>query len=169
MKKIIYTLLIMAAVSMVIIPHTHTHPQDSVYAARQETVEVATEAIAEPEPLKAEIITEPEDLIQEETITESASKDAVEKEDSLKNDNKSEKKENAASDPEDEIEEHEADFVIDNSVIESCDHVYTRTHGTGGEEGDVWEYSCDKCGVVYFEPYVDPECDEIEEHEIPEE
>lgn len=45
------------------------------------------------------------------------------------------------------------EYIIDNEVLETCDHEYTRTHGTGGEEGDVWEYVCDKCGYTYFEPY----------------
>lgn len=170
MKKIICTLLVLTAVSAAIIPKTHTQPEEPVYASKKGTVEVAKEVIAEPEPLKAEIITEPEDSIRAETITESASKDTVEKEDTLKNNNKSEKKENAASDPEDEPAKPEDEFIIENSVIESCDHVYTRTHGTGGEEGDVWEYSCDKCGDVYFEPYDRPEeYDEPEEYEMPEE
>lgn len=172
MKKIICTLLILTAVSAAIIPKTHTQPEEPVYAAKEGTSETVTEVTAEPEPLQAEAITEPEDPIQPESITESTSEDAIEKEDTLRTDNKSEKKENAASDPDDEPAKPEDEFVIDNSVIESCDHVYTRTHGTGGEEGEVWEYVCKKCGYTYFEPYecVDTEADgEMEEHEIPEE
>ena len=105
------------------------------------------------EPLSAEPVIEPDsEPIKAETITEH-----VEKE------------------PEKEPEESEADTdecVIDNSVIESCDHKYTRTHGTGGEEGDVWEYVCSECGDTYFEPYecVESEVDgEMEEYETPKE
>ena len=105
------------------------------------------------EPLSAEPVIEPDsEPIKAETITEHVGKE-----------------------PEKEPEESEVDTdecVIDNSVIESCDHKYTRAHGTGGEEGDVWEYSCDKCGDVYFEPYdeseecVESEVDgEMEEYE----
>ena len=95
------------------------------------------------EPLSTEPVTEPDsEPIKAETITEH-----VEKE------------------PEKEPEESEVDTdecVIDNSVIESCGHEYTRTHGTGGEEGDVWEYVCDKCGDTYFEPYDGPDDDSVD-------
>ena len=88
------------------------------------------------EPLSAEPVIEPDsEPIKAETITEHVKKEPEKK-------------------PEPEESEIDTDeCVINNSVIESCDHVYTRIHGTGGEEGDVWEYSCDKCGDVYFEPY----------------
>lgn len=164
MKKIICTLLVLTAVSAAIIPKTHVQPEEPVYAAKQETAETAVEVTAEPELLKAEVITEPEEPIQAESVTESSTEDAIEKEDTLRSDNKSAQKEEAATDPEDDPEKPEDEFVIDNSEIESCDHSYTRIHGTGGEEGDVWEYSCDKCGDVYFEPY-----DGTEEYDLPEE
>lgn len=153
MKKIICTLLVLTAVSAAIIPQTHVQPEEPVYAAKQETAETAVEVTAEPELLKAEVITESEEPIHAESVTESSAEDAIEKEDTLRSDNKSAQKEETATDPEDDPEKPEDEFVIDNSEIESCDHVYTRIHGTGGEEGDVWEYSCDKCGDVYFEPY----------------
>ena len=90
------------------------------------------------EPLSPEPVTEPDsEPIKAETITEH-----VEKE------------------PEKEPEPEE--YIIDNSVIESCDHKYTRVHGTGGEEGDVWEYVCDKCGDTYFEPYDGPDDDSVD-------
>ena len=87
------------------------------------TMELETEI----EPLKAEPITEP---IKAEVIVD---------------------------EPETTVEVSDVEvsevYEIDNEVLETCDHEYTRTHGTGGEEGDVWEYVCDKCGDTYFEPY----------------
>lgn len=163
MKKIICMLL--SAILAAFTPQqTYTQPEEPVYAVKQETAETVTEITAEPEPLKAEVITEPEEPIHAESVTESSTEDAIEKEDTLRSDNKSAQKEEAATDPEDDPEKPEDEFVIDNSEIESCDHSYTRIHGTGGEEGDVWEYSCDKCGDVYFEPY-----DGTEEYDLPEE
>ena len=157
MKKIICTLLIMAAVSAAIIPQTHVQPEEPVYAAKQETAETAVGVTAEPELLKAEVITEPEEPIHAESVTESSTEDAIEKEDTLRSDNKSAQKKDAASDPEGEPEKPEDDFVIDNSKIESCDHTYERIRGSGGEEGEVWQYTCTKCGDTYFEPYDRPE------------
>lgn len=172
MKKIICMLL--SAILAAFTPQTYTQTEEPVYAVKQETAETVTEVAAEP--LKAEVITEPEEPIHAESVTESSAEDAIEKEDTLRSDNKSAQKEDAAADPEGEPAKPEDEFVIDNSEIESCDHVYTRIHGTGGEEGDVWEYSCDKCGDVYFEPYggsegcVEPEeHDGMEEYDLPEE
>ena len=150
MKKIICMLL--SAILAAFTPQTYTQTEEPVYAAKQETAETAVEVTAEPELLKAEVITESEEPIHAESVTESSAEDAIEKEDTLRSDNKSAQKEEATEDPEDPAKP-EDEFVIDDSVIESCDHVYTRTHGTGGEEGDVWEYVCDKCGYTYFEPY----------------
>ena len=164
MKKIICTLLVLTAGSAAIIPQTHVQPEEPVYAVKQGTVETVTEVTAEPEPLQAEAITEPEDLTRAETVTESASETVSEEKRASKNDRKPVQKEASAADQEGEPAKPEDEFVIDNSEIESCDHVYTRIHGTGGEEGDVWEYSCDKCGDVCFGPY-----DGTEEYDLPEE
>ena len=91
------------------------------------------------EPLSTEPVIEPDsEPIKAETITERAEKEP-------------EKKPEPEKDPEPE------ECVIDNSAIESCDHKYTRVHGTGGEEGDVWEYVCSECGDTYFEPYDGPD------------
>lgn len=85
-------------------------------------------------PLSAEPVIEPDsEPIKAETITEHVEKEPEES----------------------EVDTDEC--VIDNSVIESCDHKYTRAHGTGGEEGDVWEYVCSECGDTYFEPYDGPD------------
>ena len=169
MKKIICMLL--PAILAAFTPQTYTQTEEPVYAVKQETAETVTEVTAEPEPLQAEAITEPEDLIRAETITEDASETVDQEKDTEKTYRKSVQKEDATEDPEDPAKP-EDEIVIDDSVIESCDHLYTRIHGTGGEEGDVWEYVCKKCGYTYFEPYecVDTEADgEMEEHEIPEE
>ena len=92
------------------------------------------------EPLSADPVMEPDlEPIKAETITEHVEKEPEKK-------------------PEPEESEIDTDeCVIDNSVIESCDHKYTGTHGTGGEEGDVWEYVCSECGDTYFEPYDGPD------------
>ena len=99
--------------------------------------------VIEAEPLQAEVITEAE--VPEE--------ESVEKE--QKTVEKAPKPEEAAPD------EH----IIDDEEIGLCDHIYTRVRGTGGEEGEVWEYTCDLCGDTYFEPYDGPDdiTDEIEE------
>ena len=90
------------------------------------------------EPLSAEPVIEPDsEPIKTETITE-----------------------HVGEEPEKEPEPEE--YAIDNSVIESCSHEYTRTHGTGSEEGDVWEYVCDKCGDTYFKPYDGPDDDSVD-------
>lgn len=88
------------------------------------------------EPLSAEPVIELDsEPIKAETITEH-----VEKE------------------PEPEEPEVDTDeYIVNNSAIESCDHKYTRVHGTGGEDGDVWEYVCSECGDTYFEPYDGPD------------
>lgn len=44
---------------------------------------------------------------------------------------------------------------IDDEVIELCNHDFCKTAGTGGEEGDVWDYVCIKCGYSYYEPRYD--------------
>ena len=92
------------------------------------------------ESLSAEPVIEPDsEPIKAETITEHVEKEPEKK-------------------PEPEESEIDTDeCVINNSVIESCDHKYTRAHGTGGEEGDVWEYVCSECGDTYFEPYDGPD------------
>ena len=87
----------------------------------------------EAEPLQAEVIIEP---LQAESIEEEKKP--------IKND---QAEEDTDSDS----------CVIDDEKVESCDHAYTRIHGTGGEEGDVWEYICDLCGDTYFESYDEPD------------
>lgn len=90
-------------------------------------VDTYTEQETFPEPIKAEAITEP---IKAEVIAE---------------------------DPETTVKVSDAEvseiYEIDNEMLETCDHEYSKTMGTGGEEGDVWEYVCDKCGDTYYEPY----------------
>ena len=55
------------------------------------------------------------------------------------------------------IESNETDdeVVVDDELIESCDHDFCKTPGYGGEEGDVWEYTCNKCGYSYYESRYD--------------
>ena len=50
------------------------------------------------------------------------------------------------------VESDEADdeVVVDDELIETCDHDFCKTPGYGGEEGDVWEYTCNKCGYSYY-------------------
>lgn len=69
-------------------------------------------------------------------------------------DSKDEKHE-VVTDYTDEFEDLEVDVVIDNDEIEECFHEYVRSRGTGGEEGDVWDYVCIKCGYSYYEPRYD--------------
>uniref|UniRef100_A0AAU8AYL3 Uncharacterized protein n=1 Tax=Dulem virus 36 TaxID=3145754 RepID=A0AAU8AYL3_9CAUD len=40
---------------------------------------------------------------------------------------------------------------------ETCNHVYSKQHVAGGEEGECWEYICDVCGNTYYEPYLETE------------
>ena len=55
------------------------------------------------------------------------------------------------------IESNETDdeVVVDDEVIELCNHDFCKTPGYGGEEGDVWEYTCNKCGYSYYESRYD--------------
>lgn len=99
-----------------------------------QVIEAAMQAEVIPEPVQAEVI---EEEPEEETIQKAF--------------------------PE-EDEAVEEGYVIDDEEIESCDHQYSRTRGTGGEEGDVWEYVCDKCGLTYTEPYDGPGISEGEEY-----
>ena len=47
----------------------------------------------------------------------------------------------------------EESYEIDDEEIDECNHNFSRSLATGGEEGDVWQYVCDDCGYTYFEPY----------------
>ena len=53
----------------------------------------------------------------------------------------------------------EEPYEIDDEEIDECNHNFSRSLATGGEEGDVWQYVCDDCGYTYFEPY-EPEVTE---------
>lgn len=88
-----------------------------------QVIEAAMQAEVIPEPVQAEVI---EEEPEEETIQKAFP---------------------------DEDADPEGEYVIDDEEIESCDHQYSRIRGTGGEEGDVWEYSCELCGLTYTEPY----------------
>lgn len=61
--------------------------------------------------------------------------------------------------PADEDTATEEPYEIDDEEIDECDHKFSRSLATGGEEGDVWQYVCDDCGYTYFEPY-EPEVTE---------
>lgn len=103
--------------------------------------------VIEADPLQAEVITEvAEEAPKEEPVKKDQNKQEV---------------------PEPEEEASEEPCTIDNEKIELCDHTYTRVHGTGGEEGDVWEYICDLCGDTYFEPYDEPDETMLEIDEDP--
>ena len=96
----------------------------------------------QPLPIEAEIIEE--DATDNETNESNQS-------DKTNNTNKPE--------PADEETSSEESYEIDDEEIDECNHNFSRSFATGGEEGDVWEYVCDNCGYTYLEPY-EPEVTE---------
>ena len=109
-------------------------------SVQAEQVEQTAKQETASEPLKAEVIAEPKsEPIEAEVIAEPEEPEA-----------------RLPEKPEAKVEESYV-VEIDDDEIESCDHEYTRVHGAGGEEGDVWEYTCGKCGYTYYEPHYEHE------------
>lgn len=50
-------------------------------------------------------------------------------------------------------ETNEVDEVeFDDSYVNTCKHVYEKSHGINEEYGDVWDFCCINCGYSYSEP-----------------
>ena len=114
------------------------------------TVTPTTQHINEqPRPIEAEVI--------EESATDNETNESDKDNEPNKHDDTSKPK--AKQKPANEEPTTEEPYEIDDKEIDECNHKFSKSLATGGEEGDVWQYTCDDCGYTYLEPY-EPEVTE---------
>ena len=100
-------------------------------------------------PIEAEVI--------EESATDNETNESDKDNEPNKHDDTSKPK--AKQKPANEEPTTEEPYEIDDKEIDECNHKFSKSLATGGEEGDVWQYTCDDCGYTYLEPY-EPEVTE---------
>lgn len=128
----------------------------SMVSATGLAVTPTTQQINEqPRPIEAEVIEE--NAPDNETNESNQSNKNNEHDKSTKTNNTNKPKDKPKAP--DEGTSTEEPYEIDDEEIDECDHKFSRSLATGGEEGDVWQYTCDDCGYTYFEPY-EPEVTE---------
>ena len=103
----------------------------------------------QPRPIEAEVI--------EESATDNETNESDKDNEPNKHDDTSKPK--AKQKPANEEPTTEEPYEIDDKEIDECNHKFSKSLATGGEEGDVWQYTCDDCGYTYLEPY-EPEVTE---------
>lgn len=108
----------------------------------------------QPRPIEAEVI---EESAPDNETNESDKDNEPNKHDNTAKPKDKQKPANEET-PSEETSSEET-YEIDNEEIDECNHNFSRSLATGGEEGDVWQYVCDDCGYTYFEPY-EPEVTE---------
>lgn len=102
----------------------------------------------QPRPIEAEVI--------EESATDNETNESDKDNEPNKHDDTSKpkaKQKPANEETPSEEPATEEPYEIDDKEIDECNHKFSKSLATGGEEGDVWQYVCDDCGYTYFEPY----------------
>lgn len=108
----------------------------------------------QPRPIEAEVI--------EESSTNNETNESDKDNEPNKHDNTAKPKDKQKPANEETLSEEsttEEPYEIDDKEIGECNHKFSKSLATGGEEGDVWQYVCDDCGYTHFEPY-EPEVTE---------
>lgn len=103
----------------------------------------------QPRPIEAEV--------NEESATDNETNEYDKDNEPNKHDDTSKPKDE--QEPANEETPSEEPYEIDDEEIDECNHKFSKSLATGGEEGDVWQYTCDDCGYTYLEPY-EPEVTE---------